>query len=120
MSVTLSQTHYVPCGCRAHLSEKDPRSAIWLAVFGKLEFPLKHPLAKFGSGPGEAQDRFLEGDWEALSLEEQAMLGVKMREKFGVPDSVFISQVKALGYVPIKDRNITVVCCQLHSRMAML
>lgn len=115
----VSQVHYVPCGCKAHIESNDPRAEIWIAVFGKREFPLKHPLAKIGSGPGESADRFLEGDWEALSMEEQVKLAEAMKRKFGVPDSVFISQMKALGYVPIKDRNITVVCCQLHSRMMM-
>lgn len=52
-----ASAHYVPCGCKAHLNEKDP-----------------------GAGPGELRDRFLKGDWEALSMEEQVRLAEAMKK----------------------------------------
>jgi len=114
-----AQANYVPCGCRAHLNEKDPRAEIWLAVFGKLEFPLLHPIAHIGQAVGEPPYRVLQGDWRALSEEEQNMLAEQMRTKFGASPAAFLAQNKAIGYIPIKDKNITVVCCKLHSRMLM-
>jgi hypothetical protein len=113
------QASYVPCGCRALLAEKDPRAEIWLSVFGKLEFPLLHPIHHQGQGPGENSDLFLQGDWNALSQDQQFKLCDAMKTKFNVKESLFLSQIHALGYIPIKDRNITVVLCQLHSRMLM-
>jgi hypothetical protein len=113
------QRSYVPCGCKAHLSESDPRAEIWRAVFGKLEFPLLHPIKHEGQAVGEPLCGFLQGDWNALSEEEQVKLAGEMKKRFGVSEAAFIAQNKAIGYIPIKDVNITVVCCQLHSRMMM-
>lgn len=119
MAAVLAQAYYVPCGCKAVLSEKDLRAGIWRAVFGKLEFPLIHPLNHWAHAEGEHGDRFLKGDWEALSEEEKVKLAREMRKKFGVNEAAFMSQNRALGYIPIKDQNITVVCCQLHSRLRL-
>jgi len=117
MAVKLEQASYVPCGCKALLSEKDPKAVIWKAVFGCLEFPLKSPLHHVGVAHGEFMASFLMGDWEALSLQQQTELINQMREKFGVSLNEFKSQVKAYGYIPIKDTNISVLICQLHTRM---
>jgi len=56
----------VPCGCKAILSEKDPRAEIWRNVFGCLEFPLCSPMPLMGKAEGELESRFLRGDWSAL------------------------------------------------------
>ena len=114
------QNSYVPCGCKAILSEMDPRAPIWLAVFGKLEFPLKNPVPTIGAGPGEFHDRFLRGDWEALSLDQQTMLFREMEKRFsGLNYGAFVAQNRALGYIPIKDKNISVLVCGLHTRCMM-
>ena len=110
---------YVPCGCKAHLDAKDPRAEIWMKVFGCLSFPLKHPISHMAITKGESSARYLQGDWRALSDEEKLRMVAEMKEKFGVSQEVFMSQIRAVGYVPIKDENITITCCQLHSRMMM-
>jgi len=110
-------TMRVPCGCKAILSEEDPRAEIWRNVFGCLEFPLCSPMPLMGKAEGELESRFLRGDWSALSPEQQQKLCQEMIIKFGIDDHVFRMQNQALGYVPINDQNITVVVCQLHTRM---
>ena len=118
MAVKLEQASYVPCGCKALLNEKDPRAAIWKAVFGKLEFPLLHPIANLAQAEGEQLARFLQGDWNALGSSEQVKLAYEMKKRFpGLNDLEFLAQNKALGYIPIKDVNISVILCQRHTRM---
>jgi len=118
MGVCMNQVSYVPCGCKALLSEKDHRAASWKAVFGCLEFPLKSPIATTGSGPGESPGRFLMGDWEALSMDKKSMLFHEMERIFpGINYGDFVAQNRTLGYIPIKDVNISVLVCQLHTRM---
>lgn len=112
-----STANYVPCGCKAHLNEKDPRAEIWRNVFGCLEFPLKNPISHIGQAEGEHEDRFLYGDWDALSFDQKVKMLIEMKKKFGISEQVFSSQVKALGYIPIKDQNIDVVICQKHTGM---
>lgn len=116
MAAELAQVNYVPCGCKAILSEKDPRAPIWRAVLGKLEFPLLNPIHHVGSAEGEYKDFFLKGDWKALSEEEQNKLANEMQKRFGINEKMFFGQIKTLGYVPIKDVNISVLFCQLHTR----
>ena len=82
MSVCVGQRSHVPCGCRAILSEKDPRAEIWMAVFGCLEFPLQNPIPLMARATGENAERFLKGDWEALSLDQQVQLCQEMKKKF--------------------------------------
>lgn len=113
------QSSYVPCGCKALLSEKDPRAPIWMAVFGKLEFPLKNPVPTMGMGPGEIPDRFLKGDWGALSLDQQNILINEMVKKFKANVNNFADQLNTLGFIPIKDVNISVLVCGLHTRCMM-
>jgi hypothetical protein len=117
MGICMNQVSYVPCGCKAILDEKDPRAAIWKAVFGCLEFPLKSPLSHFGEAEGEFRARFFMGDWEALSLQQQNELINQMREKFKVNMNDFADQLNTLHYIPIKDVNINVLVCQLHTRV---
>ena len=105
-----------PCGCRACLSEEDPRAEIWKEVFGCLEFPLKNPVAISGNAVGEAGSSFLMGNWEALSVDEQNRMIQAMKRKFGVDEQVFRAQIRVFGYVPIKDENITVIICEKHTR----
>ena len=111
-----SQISYVPCGCKAILSPEDPRAEIWKAVFGCLEFPLKSPQFHDAQAEGEQPSRFLKGDWMALSEDQKKRLCYEMKKKFGIGDSVFRAQMSALGYVPIKDVNIHVLICGLHTR----
>ena len=115
----MSQVEYEPCGCKAVLSEKDERASIWKAALGCLEFPLQTPIAHMGQGPGERTARFLKGDFQALDERQQFDLFHEMEKKFKVNIREFQVQVEVLGYIPIKDENITVVCCGLHSRMMM-
>jgi hypothetical protein len=106
-----------PCGCKAILNKKDPRAAIWKKVFGCLEFPLLSPIPVLGTALGEPTAKFLMGDWEALNFEQKTKMLSEMKKKFGISAQDFVMQNKALGYVPIKDQNVTVVVCQLHTRM---
>lgn len=115
-----SQESYVPCGCKAHLDSRDPRAEVWMKVLGCLEFPLQNPVSHQHNAYGEAHpSMFLRGDWLALSLDQQRILAEEMERKFKVDSAIFKQQMRALGFVPIKDVRITVSCCQLHSRMLM-
>lgn len=114
--ISQAQTNYVPCGCKAILSPEDPRAEIWKAVFNCLEFPLASPLFHNAQAEGEQPSRFLKGDWMALSEDQKERLCHEMKKRFSIGDSVFRAQMKALGYVPIKDENIHVSICELHAR----
>lgn len=109
---------YEPCGCMACLNPKDPRAEVWKYALGCLEFPLKHPVPHMGSAPG-VRDSFLEGDWEALTVQQKTRMKAQMKEKFGLSAYEFDQQMKTVGYMPIRDKNITVKICQLHSRCMM-
>lgn len=116
MSCTV-QDSYVPCGCKAILSERDPRAKIWMKVLGCLEFPLQNPLNHQHAAYGEKGiSLFLRGDWDALSLDQQRTLAEEMQKNFKVDPAVFRQQMRALGFVPIKDEHITVQICQVHLR----
>jgi len=51
----------------------------------------------------------------SLGKQKEGIL-VEMRAKFRINTSIFQNQIRALGYMPIKDENITVSICALHSR----
>lgn len=112
-----SQESYVPCGCKALLDSRDPRAEIWMKVLGCLEFPLQNPLSHEHAAYGEIGiHRFLKGDWAALSLDQQKTLAEEMQRVFKVEPAVFRQQMRALGFVPIKDVHITVKICSTHLR----
>jgi hypothetical protein len=113
---SLENVEYEPCGCLAMLDPKDPRAPLWNKVLGCLEFPLKGPVATSGFGPGEPEAMFLKGDWMALSAAQKGKIKAAMKERFGASEAEFEEQMKALGYFPIKDENITVKICGLHTR----
>jgi hypothetical protein len=98
------------CGCKATISEKDPRAEIWLYVFGKREFPLKHPLPVNTKPYG----LMYEGDASALSEEQRERLIEKMIEKFRISRDE-VTKVLAEGVVPIKIDGVTVSWCRKHS-----
>ena len=111
---------YIPCGCKAHLFKEDPRASLWAYALGCLEFPLISPISHYGNADGMAGSRkFLKGDWAALSDAEKARMTEKLIKKFGISLQEFESQMKSVGYMPIKDENIILVICQKHSRMMM-
>ena len=112
----VEQVSYVPCGCKAHIHEKDFRASIWRAALGCLEFPLQNPIYHMGEAQGEKPARFLKGDWRALSEEQKHKIFIAIRHKFSVNIEIFRKQIEALGYMPIKDENITVEICGLHQR----
>lgn len=112
----LAQAEYAPCGCKAILSPGDPRARIWKAALGCLEFPLKGPVPVRGQGPGEDPARFLRGDWEALSMDQQIKIRAEMKRIYHASSSEFDQQIKSLGFFPIKDENINVLICGLHTR----
>jgi len=116
MSSRKIQDSYVSCGCKAVLSPKDPRASIWKYSLGSLEFPLQNPISHRGKAQGEKPARFLQGDWRALSEVQKSRMFEKLKKKFNINIQFFLSQIKALGYMPIKDENITVVICGLHER----
>jgi len=116
MSICNIQDSYVPCGCKAHLDPKDPRNSIWKYALGSLEFPLQNPLSHKGEADGETPALFLMGDWKALSEDQKTRMCKKLKKKFNINGQVFRSQMKALGYMPIKDENIIVEICGLHAR----
>jgi hypothetical protein len=98
------------------LDPKDPRAEIWRYALGCLEFPLKNPVTHEGSAPGVVSARFLEGDWKALNVDQQTKMKAKMKERFGVSACEFDEHLKIVGYMPIRDVNITVKICKTHSR----
>jgi hypothetical protein len=119
MAVKLAQANYVPCGCLALLDRNDPRAELWKKVLGSLEFPLKGPTRVMGFGPGEPQAMFLREDWEALTVAQKSKIRAAMRDNFGASEAEFEQQMKTLGYFPIKDENITIRICGLHTRCMM-
>ena len=108
--------HYVPCGCYAVLLECDPRAQIWRYALGCLKFPLQNPISHVESAQGERSAYFLKGDWNALSEKQKDRMFQALKLKFNVERSEFFSQIKTVGYMPIKDENITVVICEIHTR----
>ena len=116
MSSCSEQISYVPCGCKAHLSKKDPRAIIWRLALGCLEFPLQNPIYHMGEAQGEKPARFLKGDWKALSEKQKSGIFIEMREKFRINIRIFKNQIEVLGYFPIKNENIIVEICGLHQR----
>jgi len=112
----VEQVSYVPCGCKAHLDPKDPRASIWKYALGCLEFPLQNPISHMGEAQGEKPSRFLKGDLRAISKDQKSRMFEKLKKKFGINIQIFLRQIKALGYMPIKDENIIVEICGLHSR----
>lgn len=110
----VEQDSYVPCGCKAHLSKKDPRAIIWRLALGCLEFPLQNPISHMGEAQGEKPAKFLKGDWKALSEKQKTGILIEMRAKFRINTEIFQNQIRALGYMPIKDENITVSICAHH------
>jgi len=102
----------IGCGCEATISENDPRAEIWLYVFGKLSFPLKHPLARnMGSTVGIGY----EGDAKALTEEQKERLIEAMIKKFGIKRED-VTKVLDTGIIPIKADNVIVSICDLHFR----
>jgi len=115
MSCTV-QDSYVPCGCKAILRENDPRAGIWKKIFGCLEFPLKNPVSTEGAARGEGSARFLMGDWAALSWDQKVIMKTEMKKRFNASSFEFDEQIRILGFVPIKDVNISIKICNLHFR----
>jgi hypothetical protein len=101
------------CGCEATISEKDPRAETWMTVFGKLSFPLKHPISHINSNfPGKT---FYSGDATALTAEQKARLIEAMTRKFNIPASKVEESFKD-GVIPILAENVIVSICELHVR----
>lgn len=101
------------CGCEAEISEGDPRAEIWREVFGKLAFPLKHPIPfSMETFPGK---RFLAGDANALTEEQKERLKSAMARKFGVPKEHIEKSLRD-GIIPILDENVSISICNLHIR----
>ena len=98
-----------PCGCEATITESDPRAEIWLYVFGKRSFPLKHPLCRNG---------FYEGHATVLTKEQRQRLIEAMTKKFGITEKD-VTDVLDKGIVPIKADNVIVSICNLHFRCMM-
>jgi hypothetical protein len=108
----MSETENKHCGCMASISPADPRSEIWLYVFNKLEFPIKHPFATVGLTP-DPTVRCYEGLGSALTEEQKEKLIEKMIEKFGV-SSVDVEKGFIDGIIPIRDTGIVVSWCRPH------
>jgi hypothetical protein len=102
----------IGCGCEATISKDDPRAEIWMHVFGKLSFPLKHPLTK---NMGATVGTGYEGDAEALTNEQKERLIEAMTKKFGIERDDVI-KVLDTGIVPIKADNVIVSICDRHFR----
>lgn len=99
------------CGCKATISESDPRAEIWLYVFGERSFPLKHPLPmNMGSVVGIGY----EGDATVLTYDQRERLIEKMTKKFKVSQEE-ITKVLDKGVIPIKAENVIVSWCKTHS-----
>jgi hypothetical protein len=100
------------CGCEATITKDDPRAEIWMYVFGKLSFPLKHPIPK---NMGPIVGTGLEGDAKALTEEQKERLIEAMTKKFGIKRED-VTKVLDIGIVPIRAENVIVSWCALHSR----
>jgi hypothetical protein len=107
----------VSCGCEATISEKDPRAEIWMKVFGKLSFPLKHPLTNLNSNfPDKI---FYSGDATALTAEQKTKLIEAMTKKFNIPASKVEESFKD-GIIPILAENVILSICELHTRLIVM
>jgi len=100
------------CGCRATISENDPRAELWQYIFGSRSFPLKHPLP-MNMGPVVGQG--YEGDATELTPEQRERLIEAMTKKFGITRAD-VNQSLLMGIVPIKADGVTVSWCSRHSR----
>jgi hypothetical protein len=106
-----------PCGCQAILDETDTRAPIWKEVFGKLEFPLEHPIPfKMETFPGQL---FFAGDSKALSPEEKERFISAMMKKFNVSREHVETSWDVFGCIPILYEHITLKICELHLRCMM-
>ncbi len=100
------------CGCEATINKNDPRAEIWLYVFGKLSFPLKHPMrVNMGSVVGLGY----EGDATALTPDQRTRLIEKMTKKFGISEKE-VTDTLDEGIIPIKATGVSVKICNAHFR----
>lgn len=100
------------CGCQAIIQENDPRAELWMSIFGKLSFPLKHPVLM---NMGDVVGIGYEGDASALTSEQRERLIRAMMKKFMVSRREIEETLKD-GVIPIKAENVTVSICNLHFR----
>jgi len=105
----------IGCGCEATITEKDPRAEIWLYVFGKRSFPLRHPLPQ---NMGDVVGLGYEGDATALTNEQKERLIEKMTQKFHI-EREDVTTVLDEGIVPIKAEGVIVSWCKKHSLAAL-
>ena len=100
------------CGCEATISQDDSRAEIWLYVFGKRSFPLKHPLPHLNSCfPNMV---FYSGDASALTPEQLEKLIEAMTRKFNITREQVLDSIND-GVIPIRADNVTISICQRHT-----
>ena len=101
------------CGCEVTLSKgmDDVRADIWLKIFGKLSFPLKHPIPFLN--PNFQGKTFYAGDASALTLEQRKCLIETMSKKFNVSEAEIEASMKD-GVIPILSDNLILSICQTH------
>jgi hypothetical protein len=103
------------CGCEATISEDDPRAEIWLYIFGKKSFPLKHPLPM---NMGKIVGTGYEGDATVLTKDQRERMIEIMTKKFNIKP-IDVTSVLDKGIVPIKSEGVIVSWCEKHSRAAL-
>ena len=105
------------CECWAKISDSDSRADIWRQITPDLKIPLKHPMPVNLDGP-EGPMRFYEGDPERLTNEQHISIAEAMESKFGYRRDLVLQDLRN-GNLPIKEDNVTVFWCALHTRLAL-
>lgn len=103
------------CGCEVTLSKgmDDLRAELWMFVFGKLSFPLKHPVPFLN--PNFKGKTFYAGDANALSFDQKQRLIESMAKKFKVSEKEIADSIKD-GVIPILADHLILSICESHTR----
>ena len=94
------------------INEKDERAELWKKIFGKLSFPLRHPVL---TNMGDVVGLGYEGDANKLTGEQRQILIREMMKKFHISRRD-VEIALADGVIPIKAENVTIKICELHLR----
>ena len=89
------------------IRDDSPRAAEWLQVFGKLEVPLKSPIAHRGLTPDGKEAEFYLVDWKALERETLGRVIAFIVEKFK------LSWVEALDTMRSPDHGFPILAADV-------
>ena len=107
------------CGCEVTLTKgmDDARAELWLSIFGKLSFPLKHPFRFLNPNfPGKT---FYAGDASAFNPEQKERFVKAMMEKFHLKSPSEVEGTMKNGIIPILADNLILSICETHIRYMM-